>query len=53
MFDHFMNLALKGLSKKYVTCLSCEHKLFWQLSRLDDFAINHNCTQKFFNMAVR
>ena len=28
------------LSKKYLTCINREHTLFWQVSRLDDFAIN-------------
>ena len=28
------------LNKKYLTCISCEHKPFWQLSRLDNFTID-------------
>ena len=28
------------LSKKYFTCISHEHKPFWQLSRSDDFTVN-------------
>ena len=28
------------LNKTYLTCIPCEHKPFWQLSQLDDFAIN-------------
>ena len=30
------------LSKKGLTCIPREHKSFWQLHRLDDFAINAN-----------
>ena len=25
--------------KKYLACISCVHKSFWQLRRLDDFVI--------------
>ena len=30
------------LSKNDLTCIPREHKPFWQLHRLDDFAINAN-----------
>ena len=25
------------LNKKYLTCIPCEHRPFWQLNRLNDF----------------
>ena len=25
------------LNKKYLTCIPCEHRSFWQLNRLNDF----------------
>ena len=28
------------VKKKFLTCIHCEHKPFWQLSWLDDFTIN-------------
>ena len=38
-----------SLSKKYLICIPCEHKPFWQLSQLDDFAIRKNANLFFIH----
>ena len=43
VYFHIKKICATWLSKKYLTCLPREHKLFWQLSRLDNFVSNYDC----------
>ena len=41
MFPYY-NICTYSLSKRYLTCIPCEHIPFWQQSGLSDFAISGN-----------
>ena len=45
----YYNICMCSLSKKYLICIPCEHKPFWQLSQLDDFAIRKNANLFFIH----